>query len=53
MTVAWDRSMKPYEQPKEIPEKKIAIGMTVFDETIKSKNEKAERRLLESYDDAD
>ena len=52
MTIAWDRTMQPYEKPKEIPKKKIVIGKTVFEETKKSgKSSSSLRRRL--FDDLD
>ena len=30
MTIAWDRKMRPYERPKEIPETKVAIDSSVY-----------------------
>ena len=31
MTIGWDRAMKPYEKPKEIPPTQIAIEPAIFE----------------------
>ena len=38
MTIGWDRVMKPYEKPKEIPSTQIAVKAEIFEEEENANN---------------
>ena len=44
MTIAWDRPMKPVENPEVIPPTRVAVNFDVFmSEEVKAKHRKLER----------
>ena len=50
MTIGWDRYMKPYEIPSEIPPSEIAIKQELFDsyENAQNSDEARGRMLIDS-----
>ena len=50
MTIAWDRTMKPYEKPDEIPPTQIAVQADIFID-LEKKNLAGRRRMLEDNTD--
>ena len=32
MTIGWDRRMKPYQRPSEIPPERIAVSADIFED---------------------